>query len=376
MTNEIYIPDGFEYVYSPLIKKMILKPKQGFSDNYLQDNQFVPQRNIITLDESEDNVSNTKTNNNLHKAKKVKNDEFYTSLESIVSEVRHYKEQFKGKIVYCPCDKAFNKGRSNFFEFFSTMFHELGLKELICTQYNPNNNGKMVIFNGHGVQWNYSGYMPDNVHIDESEIETIILKGDGSFSSQECQEIMSKCDIVVTNPPFSLLRDFIAQIMKYNKQFLIIGPQNAITYKEIYPLIKANKIWLGYSMVKEFEVPIDKIENKNQRYDNITGKFYQKFGNICWYTNMVHNKRKEFIPIYKKFNPELHLKYDNYDAINVDRVENIPVDYDGLVGVPISFLYVYNPEQFDIIKFRKGDDNKDLRVQGQDKYFRIIVKRK
>jgi len=380
MINEIYIPDGFEYVYSPLIKKMVLKPKQGFSDNYLQDNQFVPLHECnLDNEENDSNEPQKKTNKNLHKAKKIKNDEFYTTLGSIVNEVKHYQDQFKDKIVYCPCDKVFNKGRSNFFEYFSTMFHVLGLKKLICTQYNPDSNGKAIIFQGRGIRWDYNGEIDDNIHIDECGVETTILKGNGSFDSEECQEIMSQCDIVVTNPPFSLLRSFIAQIIKHNKQFLIIGPQNAITCKEIFPLIQENKMWLGYTYVKEFEVPITEITSKTQYYDETTGKFYQKFGNICWYTNLMHNKRTEMIPLVKKYEENAYLIYDNYNAINVDKVENIPYDYNGILGVPITFLTKYNPNQFQIIgldRYVEGNKypNKRMFINGKEQYARILIK--
>lgn len=371
----IYIPDGFSLVYSQNEKKMVLRPIEGFSDKYLNDNQFVPlNRNVIEEDDRLNQLQGKYVN--LRKAKKVKNDEFYTSLESIVKEVKHYKEQFYGKIVYCPCDKAFNKDRSNFFEYFSTLFHTLGLKQLICTQYNPTGNGEKIIFNGCGIRWNYNGEKPDKVSSDESEIDTFMLEGNGSFDSDECKKIMSQCDIVVTNPPFSQMRKFVAQIMELNKKFLIIGPENLPTYKEIFPLVKANKIWLGYSRVTEFIVPETEVSNDSQYYDENTGKVMQKFGNICWYTNLEHNKRQEKIPITAKYTPEKYPKYDNYDAIDVSRVKDIPMDYDGVMGVPVSFLSKYCPEQFEIIKFRKGDDNKDLAINGVCPYFRILIKHK
>lgn len=402
MINEIYIPDGFEYVYSPLLNKKVLRPKQGFSDNYLTKETFIPDHSIkSTTEDCEELICNNKSNHTLRRAKRNKNDEFYTTLSSIVNEVKHYKNQFKDKIVYCPCDKVFNKGRSNFFEYFSTMFHELGLKKLICTQYNPNNNGKAIIFEGRGIHWEYNGEYPDNQHLDESQIETRILNGDGSFDSDECKKIMSECDVVITNPPFSILRAFIAQIMSYNKQFLIIGPQNAITYKEIFPLIKSNKIWLGYTMVKEFEVPIDSVETDNQYYDESTKKIYQKFGNVCWFTNISHNKRNEYIPVIQKYDSDKYPYYDNYNAIEVSKVENIPSNFNGVMGVPITFLDKYNPNQFEIVGCFNGykecdyesgllcgerteyvDKNGKAKIwtgptiNKKTKYFRVLIKHK
>lgn len=379
MTDNNYIPDGFEWVYSPEIGKKVLRPKRGFSNEYLEDNQFIPINDNVIDKENVEAEFIEKSNKNLHKAKKVKNDEFYTTLESIATEISHYKGQFKDKTVYCPCDKVFNNGRSNFFEYFSATFHKLGLKKLICTQYNPGHNGKAVIFEGRGIRWDYHGEIPDGQHVDECQVNTIILNGNGSFDSEECKQIMSECDIVVTNPPFSLLRRFITQIMSFNKQFLIIGPQNAITCKEIFPLIKENKMWLGYSYVKTFEVPISEITSKTQYYDEVTNKFYQKFGNICWYTNLIHNKRTDFIPLVKKYKENTYLTYDNYDGINVDKVENIPADYNGVLGVPITFLTKYNPDQFEIIGLDRYVDgnrypNKRMFINGKEQYARILIK--
>lgn len=185
-----------------------------------------------------------------------------------------------------------------------------------------------------------------------------VLKGDGDFRSDECIELLKQSDIVVTNPPFSLFREYVAQLVKFDKRFIIIGNQNAITYKEIFPLIAQNYLWLGHNAgAQSFEVP-KSFDKENVYIEN--GKKFAKFGNICWFTNIQTTKRKEILPLYKKYVPEEYPKYDNYDAINVDKVSDIPYDYDGVMGVPITFLDKYNPEQFEIVAFRKGDDGKDL----------------
>lgn len=325
------IPDGFELFYNPITEKEVLRPIAGFSEKYLTPNSFIPKSTSSFAKSIKG-----KNNSNLNAAKINKNDEFYTSLGDIIKEIKHYKKYFKGKVIYSPCDKAFNCGRSNFVEYFLSVFHDLGLKKFICTQYNPNGCGKMKIidFEKHGFMWEYHGEYSDGTKIDESMIDTEILKGDGSFDSTECQEIMKNSDIVITNPPFSKFREFLAQIMKYDKKFIIIGSLNAITYKEVFPLIKYNKVWLGMTNVSTFIQP------------DGTKK---KFGNIGWYTNLEHNKRKEGIYVFKTYNEKDYPKYENYDAINVDRTKNIPIDYSGVMGVPISFLNNYNPNQFEII---------------------------
>ena len=325
------IPDGFELFYNPITEKEVLRPIAGFSEKYLTPNTFIAKSTSSFAKSIKG-----KNNSNLNAAKINKNDEFYTSLGDIIKEIKHYKKYFKGKVIYSPCDKAFNCGRSNFVEYFLSVFHDLGLKKFICTQYNPNGCGKMKIidFEKHGFMWEYHGEYSDGTKIDESMIDTEILKGDGSFDSTECQEIMKNSDIVITNPPFSKFREFLAQIMKYDKKFIIIGSLNAITYKEVFPLIKDNKVWLGMTNVSTFIQP-DGTE--------------KKFGNIRWYTNLEHNKRKEGIYVFKTYNEKDYPKYENYDAINVDRTKNIPIDYSGVMGVPISFLNNYNPNQFEII---------------------------
>ena len=300
-------------------------------------------------------------NVSLSNAKRAKNDEFYTQLSDIENELKHYKSHFAGKVVYCNCDDA---RKSNFFRFFQKKFNDYGLKKLITTSYNENGHGSVLV---------YEGDTNGNGKLDDSEIKVSELKGNGDFRSEECIELLKEADIVVTNPPFSLFREYIATLVQYNKKFLVIGNQNAITYKEIFPLIKENKLWTGNNMVKAFRVP--QVTNKNcEVLPN--GEIIAKFGSICWFTNLDIKKRHEEIILYKSYNEEEFPKYDNYDAIEVSKVCEIPKDYDGIMGVPITFLYRYNPSQFEIVKFRKGDDDKDLCVNGKCPYFRILIRKK
>ena len=273
-------------------------------------------------------------NVSLSNAKRAKNDEFYTQLSDIENELKHYKSHFAGKVVYCNCDDA---RKSNFFRFFQKKFNDYGLKKLITTSYNENGHGSVLV---------YEGDTNGNGKLDDSEIKVSELKGNGDFRSEECIELLKEADIVVTNPPFSLFREYIATLVQYNKKFLVIGNQNAITYKEIFPLIKENKLWTGNNMVKTFRVP--QVTNKNcEVLPN--GEIIAKFGSICWFTNLDIKKRHEEIILYKSYNEEEFPKYDNYDAIEVSKVCEIPKDYDGIMGVPITFLYRYNPSQFEIV---------------------------
>ena len=298
---------------------------------------------------------------NLSNAKKAKNDEFYTQLSDIENELKHYKSHFAGKVVYCNCDDA---RKSNFFRFFQKKFNDYGLKKLVTTSYNEEGHGSVLV---------YEGDTNSNGKLDDNEVKVSELKGNGDFRSEECIELLKEADIVVTNPPFSLFREYIATLVQYNKKFLVIGNQNAITYKEIFPLIKENKLWTGNNMVKTFRVP--QVTNKNcEVLPN--GDIIAKFGSICWFTNLDIKKRHEEIILYKSYNEEEFPKYDNYDAIEVSKVCEIPKDYDGVMGVPITFLYRYNPSQFEIVKFRKGDDDKDLCVNGKCPYFRILIRKK
>ena len=273
-------------------------------------------------------------NENLHKAKTAKNDEFYTQLSDIEKEMVHYKDHFKGKTIYCNCDDA---RESNFFKFFSLNFEKLGLKKLITTGYKAD---------GQGVALIYEGDKNGNRLPDTEEITIRPLQGNGDFRSEECIEFLKEADIVVTNPPFSLFREYIAQLMEYGKKFIIIGSQNAITYKEVFPFIKEDKLWLGVSpRSMEFILP--------------NGE--KGVVNACWFTNLEHNKRHRPLDLYKHYSNE-YKHYDNYDAIEVSKVCDIPMDYDGVMGVPITFLDKYCPDQFEIVKFRKGNDGKDLSI--------------
>lgn len=309
-------------------------------------------------------------NNNLHTAKATKNDEFYTQLEDIENELKYYKDYFKGKVVYCNCDGFLNEEKSNFFVYFSLNYEFLGLKGLICTKYNPNGKGK---------KYEYYGDLNGNNYPDEEEVFTSELEGDGDFRSEECIALLKKCDIVCTNPPFSLFRQYVAQLFEYKKDFLIIGNVNAISYKEVFPLIKENKMWLGVSSFNKgmyFGVPDDYTYADTYKFDRErNGKKVMRVSSICWFTNLDHKKRHEELLLYKKYNAEQYQKYDNYDAIEVSKTKDIPMGYEGIMGVPITFLDKYCPTQFQIIKFRKGDDNKDLSVNGKCPYFRILIKR-
>lgn len=309
-------------------------------------------------------------NKNLHKAKKEKNDEFYTLLSDIEKEMVWYKDFFKDKVVYCNCDDA---RESNFFKYFSENFELLGLKKLITTGYIPG---------GHGVVLEYSGDKNGDFMVGDDEISTRELAGDGDFRSPECIEFLKQADVVVTNPPFSLFREYIAQLMTFGKKFIVLGNMNAISYKEVFPNIKDNKLWWGCSTSGSarnmwFELPDDYEPNtKNDNYKEEDGIKYRRVQGIEWYTNVDHKKRHDKLDLCKKYNPTDYPKYDNYDAINVDKVSDIPEDYMDVMGVPISFLDKYCPEQFEIVKFRKGNDDKDLSVSGVCPYFRILIKRK
>lgn len=302
-------------------------------------------------------------NKYLHKANKAKEDEFYTQITDIEKEMRHYKEYFRGKVVFCNCD---DPEYSNFWRYFQLNFYDLGLKQLISTHYEEEKPSYRmdIVSTDSGEQCG----IPDYVKTP--------LKQNGDFRSPECIEILKEADIVITNPPFSLFREYVAQLMEYGKQFIIIGNQNAITYKEIYTLLQANKMWLGYnSGDMEFVVP-SHYEPRATRYREENGIKYRSMGNVCWFSNIDVAKRHEDIILYKSYTPEEYPKYDNYDGIDVKRVELIPADYWGVMGVPITFMYKHNPEQFEIVKFRKGDDEKDVSINGKCPYFRILIRRK
>ena len=321
-------------------------------------------------------------NSGLSKARDAKKDEFYTTYEVIQAEINHYEDKFKGKTVLCNCDDPFE---SNFCKFFLRNFNYLGLKRLICTSFStsPVIGQQLTLFDqmdkpvakGNGYVMDIKEVpMANGRGISDEDIDSLLksknrgvkkLKGDGDFRSKECIEYLKQADIVVTNPPFSLFREYVAQLMDFKKDFLIIGNVNAITYKEIFPLIKDNKIWLGASIHsgdRKFYVPDDYplraagcgIEENGRKYICVKG--------VRWFTNIDYAIRHEELIMYKKYygNEEEFPKYDNYDAINVDKTSDIPCDYFENMDVPITYLDKHNPEQFEIIKFRKGHDGKDL----------------
>lgn len=341
-------------------------------------------------------------NSNLHAANKAKKDEFYTQLSDIANELKHYKQHFAGKTVFCNCDDPYE---SNFFKYFALNFNQLGLKKLIATCYNgsPVADTQMCLFEPeapYGKQ--QKTRVPHKIVITEvpdtngdgatdlADVEWLIkndknilttLQGNGDFRSPECVELLKEADIVVTNPPFSLFREYVAQLVQYDKKFLILGNMNAITYKEIFPLIKDNRLWMGtgfnLSMVYKSSYTNDLEANRQYvRQKGYDPDKHIKVPAICWFTNMDHSLRHENIDLFKTYTKEEYPMYDNYDAIEVSRVENIPIDYDGIMGVPITFLGKYCPEQFEIVKFRKGNDEKDLSVNGKCPYFRILIRKK
>ena len=339
-------------------------------------------------------------NGNLHKAKENKNDEFYTQYEDIQKELNHYEQHFKGKTVLCNCDDPFE---SNFCKFFLRNFNYLGLKRLICTSYNNSAfAGTQVSFFdlmdddlqvGHGYVLDVSSVpMKNGRGVSDEDIDKLLkskkvvreLKGDGDFRSDECIEYLKQSDIVVTNPPFSLFREYVATLIEYKKEFLIVGNQNAITYKEIFPLIRDNKLWWGASdCIRWFYIPntTDIKFKLNSRGERIAEGARSR-----WFTNLDHNKRHEEIPLYKNYTPEEFPTYDNYDAINVDKTSDIPMNYDGTMGVPITFLDKYNPDQFEIIGLMSGgtgnglingnDGRPKFYVNGNGVYARILIRRK
>lgn len=325
-------------------------------------------------------------NKSLRKAKNTKEDEFYTQLYDIEKELKHYREHFKDKVVYCNCD---DPRVSNFFHYFSYNFEKLELKKLIATCYK---NQERDLFSQNdseeAIYLEYDGDKNGNNIPAPEEIGIINLKGDGDFRSQESIELLKQADIVVTNPPFSLFREYVNQLIEYDKKFLIIGGQNALTYKEIFTLMKENKMWLGYNFGNmEFKVP-DYYEPRATRFwIDEEGQKWRSLGNICWFTNLDHSKRHEDIILYKTFSKGEYPKYDYYDAVNVNRVAEIPMDYKGIMGVPITFMDKYNPNQFEILGFMNtGEVNEGIRykdsphgrptINGKEIYFRILIRNK
>ena len=289
-------------------------------------------------------------NNDLSQAKKNKNDEFFTQLTDIEKELKNYKKQFKGKVVYCNCD---DPRVSNFFHYFSYNFEKLGLKKLITTCY-KSKNIKAFSQNDseQAVYLEYYGDKNGNKVPDIEEIGIKHLKGDGDFRNEESINLLKEVDIVVTNPPFSLFREYVAQLIEYDKKFVIIGNLNAITYKECFKLIKENRLWLGASIHsgdREFGVPNSYPSNAASSRIDEDGKKYIRVKGVRWYTNLDYKERHEDLILYKKYVPGEYPEYDNYNAIDVRKVAEIPMDYREFMGVPITFIDKYNPNQFLIV---------------------------
>ena len=281
----------------------------------------------------------------LNLAKQGKNDEFYTQLTDIENELRHYKSHFEGKVVYCNCD---DPRVSNFFHYFSHNFEHLGLKKLVTTCFKNQNPD---LFSRHdserAILLEYEGFRAGERIPNIQDIGIRELSGDGDFRNQECIEILQQTDIVVTNPPFSLFREYVAQLMDYDKKFIIVGHQNAIKYKEIFPLIKENKVWLGFGFKGGAGHFISDYEDYATASDRKEGMI--RVSGVVWFTNLDIKKRHEKLILYQKYTPEDYPKYENFDAINVDKTKYIPIDYDGVMGVPITFMDKYNPEQFELL---------------------------
>jgi hypothetical protein len=294
--------------------------------------------------------STPSANKNLHAAKAGKKDEFYTQLSDIEKELKHYTHHFAGKTVLCNCD---DPRVSNFFHYFSYNFHKLGLKKLITTCYKSMERDLFSTFNSEkAIYLEYDGFKNGETVPDPETIGIKYFEGDGDFRNAENIELLKEADIVVTNPPFSLFREYVAQLVEYDKKFLIIGNLNAVTYKDVFKLVKDNKLWFGpsiHSGDREFMVPEDYPLNAAGSRVDEDGNKYIRVKGVRWYTNMDFSSRHEEMVLYKTYTPEEYPTYDNYDAINIDKTKDIPSNYAGAMGVPITFLDKYNPDQFEII---------------------------
>jgi len=321
-------------------------------------------------------------NSKLHSAKRNKRDEFYTQIEDIERELTHYRKLFKGKIIYCNCDDPYI---SSFSEYFTKNFEYLGIKKLITTCY-KSNTADLFSQNeaDQAVKLEYLGGAKDNLP-KLSDINVSALNGDGDFRSNECIEILKEADIVVTNPPFSLFAEYINQLATFGKKFLIIGHQNAITYKDVFHLVKNNQMWLGYGFKRNmahFKAP--HYEDTASDADHKEGLI--RVSGVVWYTNLDHKKRHEEMILVEKYygNESAYPKYDNYNAIEVSKTQDIPLDYEGAMGVPITFLTKYNPDQFEILgcSYSYGEpvgyhiDGKsfDVSIKGEQKYKRLFIR--
>ena len=330
-------------------------------------------------------------NRSLGYARRQKNDDFYTQLSDIENELKHYKQHFAGKIVYCNCD---DPKISNFYKYFSLYFGALRLKKLITTCYK---NQHKDLFSAHTsekaiwLEYNQGTYK-DGAYV-PSEPVVRHLNGDGDFRSPECVELLKQADIVVTNPPFSLFREYVAQLMEHGKKFVIIGNKNAITYKETFGLIRDNLLWVGNTpMGKDllFDVPdgyareLAETKKEGSSYKVVDGIVKARSQSV-WFTNLDHAKRHEPMILYKRYSPDEYSHYDNYDAININKVVEIPTDYDGVMGVPVTFIDKYNPDQFRIVGLIAGNiqgmagiassSGKDgPYIDGKLKYGRILIR--
>ena len=318
-------------------------------------------------------------NSNLHDSARNKQDEFYTQLSLIENELKYYREHFKGKVVFCNCDDPFE---SNFFKYFAMNFNALGLKKLIATCYclspvfsteidlfDPESEKKIIPGKKKAVQFRIVEIPDMNcdgaISLEDAELliknrrPYRVLKGDkkysaGDFRSNECVELLKEADVVVTNPPFSLFREYVTQLVEYGKEFLILGNLNAVTYKEILPLVMNNKVWIGYNSGHYwFKVPSTYEEKKTDFKTDENGQKWRRMGNICWFTNMDIEKRHENMTLFRTYSPDAYPKYDNYDAIDVSKTADIPCDYFEAVGVPVTYLTKFNPEQFELLGIDK-----------------------
>lgn len=312
-------------------------------------------------------------NTNLNAAGNAKEDEFYTKITDIEKELKHYRKHFKDKIVFCNCD---DPETSNFWKYFQLNFGLLELKKLISTHFEKEKPSYKLEYS----------MIPDEKGQYSLKVVQTRLKQNGDFRSSECIEILKEADIVVTNPPFSLFKEYISQLIEYEKHFLVIGRETAITNKAIWQYLKDNKIWLGYqSGDMEFVVP-DYYEPRKTRYREENGIKYRSLGNACWFTNLDISKRHEDLIVYKKYNPEEYRMYDNYDVINVNKLTDIPDDYYEIMGVPITLMHKHNPEQFELIGLLAGNTKGLAGIQsktgkdgpyidGKLKFGRVLVRR-
>lgn len=355
-------------------------------------------------------ADNSSKNSNLTQAKKAKKDEFYTLYHNIEKEINAYleynKDVFRGKTILLPCD---DPEWSNFTKYFAQNFETFGIKKLISTSYAPESKAykggyQPTLFEKNDPRFDKNKTITNGKiftlyrdktndgRIDVNDLEWDYLEGDGDFKSQEITKLRDEADIIITNPPFSLFREFLTWIVEAKKEFLIIGNMNAITYKEVFPLIKNNQLWLGvtnFNTGMYFRVPEDFEYTKSYKFEREqNGKKVNRVPGVCWFTNFDHGRRHQPLPLmtmqdnirfskHKKIKGKGYEKYANYDGIEAPFTSSIPSDYKGAMGVPISFLNKYSPEQFQIIKFRHGDDGKDLRLEnGKCPYFRILIKHK